>query len=531
MGRQDVLIRTDSAVGLRRHRETGAPGPDWFELAVLVLFAATSMWLIALNLWYAAHQHLVWTGIDGEFPIDQLQYLAWIKDASHHVLISDLFLSSRTPHDYLQPMIAISGGLTAAGLAPWLSLLFWKPVALVAGFVAIRAYCHRLLPTRAQRIAGLLLALFAGWFGVLANEWLPFQSWGYPFDLMSVAALIGALITYEADRTRVGLARMAAPFLGALTSWLHPWQGEVLIVLVIGSEARRSFVLARAGEWPSVGRAGVRPWRAAGLVSATALPLIYYAALGHFDPAWATGRASSQLSWPLGEVILPLLPLLVLALPAYTRRPSGFLGFTARLWPVAALLVWAVNEAGLGAWSVYAWVGISVPLGVLVVESADVVGLTRIPYGRLVTGLVVTALIIPGSFELMNQARTIIRPRRSDMNLISHSESRALAYLAADRLPGSVLSPFPLGDAVPAETGRQTFVGDNRWSPKYGIHNRRTWKLMHGLLSPATARRFVRRSHAQFILAPCGSRDLSRKLGKLVAPVRRFGCLRLYLIR
>ena len=45
-----------------------------------------------------------------------------------------------TPADYFQPAIAISGGLTALGMAPWLSLLLWKPVAVIAFFFAVRAF-------------------------------------------------------------------------------------------------------------------------------------------------------------------------------------------------------------------------------------------------------------------------------------------------------------------------------------------------------------------------------------------------------
>lgn len=525
MARQEGRFGPSPAVA----RDT-RPRWDPLELGVLALFAAVSAWLLGLDLWEAAHRHLIWTGIDGVYPIDQLQYLAWVVDASRHVLVSNLFVSGATPHDYLQPMIAISGGLTAAGVAPWLSLLVWKPIAILAVFLAVRALCHRLLGTRAQRNAALLLALFAAFFNVLEDEWIPFQAWGYPFDLLSLAALIGALLAYDRSRSR-GRGSAATPALGALAAWLHPWQGELLIVIVAGTEALQSLAVAR-GEL----RLGARS-RTGGLslavttILATALPLAYYAALGHYDPAWRTGQEASQQSWPLQRVLLPLLPLLIVALPGYLRRPSGSLGLSARLWPPAALLVWAVNEAGLGAWAVYAWVGITVPLAVLAVDGARSWDLARIPHHRWIAGLAIAALTIPGTCVMLSRSRGQVAPGHAHQNLISQAENRALVYLAADPRQGSVLSPFPAGDAVPGETGRHTFVGDNRWSEDYELRDAGAWNLVHGYLHRRRARSFVRRVDVGFILAPCGSKDLRPILGPLLRSVRRFGCVSVYAVR
>jgi hypothetical protein len=498
------------------------------ELAVLVLFAAVSSWLIALNLWDAGQHHLVWTGIDGEYPIDQLQYLAWISDAAHHVLVSDLFVSHGTPHDYLQPLIAISGALTAAGLAPWLSLLIWKPVAVLALFLAVREYCRRLLPARAGRLAALLLALFAASLHVLEDEWIPFQAWGYPFDLLALAALIGALLAYDRSRA-TGSAGWAAPGLGALAAWLHPWQGELLILVVIGAE-----VVAGVGVRSPGSAASAPPHRPprrvgllAGTVAMTALPLIYYACLGHFDPAWRAGQLVSQQSWPLSRVALPLAPLLIVALPAYGRPAAGLLDASVRVWPLAALAVWAINQTQFGAWSVYAWVGITVPLAVLAVQGAEL-WLGRIPHHRWLAALGVLALILPGSWAMIRTAAGRIEPHRADQNLISRSESRALAYLAANPRPGGVLSPFPTGDAVPGETGRRTVVGDNRWTERFDAHNRQAWSLVHGRLSRRQAVAFLRSTDTRFILAPCGSRHLRQTLGPMLRSVRQFGCFGVY---
>lgn len=529
MGRQPGRAGSGSSTRPRDWRTARNPQVDWPALSILALFAAVSTWLIALNLFYAAQQHLVWTGIDGIYPIDQLQYLAWIRDAAHNVLVSDLFNSRSSPHDYLQPMVVVSGWLTAAGVAPWLALLVWKPVAILALFLAIRAYCQRLLPTPTQRNLALLLALLAGSYNVLEDEWIPFLSWGYPFDLMSLAALVGALIAYQTSRTRGTLWPTAAA-LGALSAWLHPWQGELLIVLILGSEifSRLSGTEATAPTRTPTPR---HLMLAGSTVLATALPLAYYAALGHLDPVWRAGQAGSQRTFGLGTVGLPLLPLAVLALPAYLRRPAGFLDASVRVWPPAALLIWALNQTSLGAWSVYAWVGITVPLGILAVQGASVWRLSRLPGHRLLAALALGALTIPGSYAMLARAPGVIWPGSPNQNLVTHDESRALAYLAADRAPGSVISPFPLGDAVPAETGRHSFVGDNRWTLRYGARNELAWKFVDDRLRRRAAQSLLRRTGARFILAPCRSRNLGRTLGRMLVSARRFGCLRVYKVR
>src|ERR1700759_4847464 len=94
-------------------------GLDRFEFSVLGVFAAVSVFVLAIDLWRVAFDGAVWTGTDGVYIVDQMQYLAWIQDASHHFLVSNLFVLRGTPADYFQPAVVISGGLTALGMSPW----------------------------------------------------------------------------------------------------------------------------------------------------------------------------------------------------------------------------------------------------------------------------------------------------------------------------------------------------------------------------------------------------------------------------
>lgn len=504
-------------------------GLDWFEIAVLTLFAALSMYVLALNLWLSAAHHLIWTGIDGQYPTDQLQYLAWVQDAARHVLASDLFTLGPTPHDYLQPIIAISGGFVAAGVPPWLTLLLWKPLAVVAIFLAARAYTRRLIPAGATQRAALVLALFAASIRPFGNEWLPFESWGYPFDLLAVAALVGALLAYDRS-AREGRILSIAPLFGLLASWLHPWQGETLVLLICGSELVRLVLDLQAVPRADLAlrRRFARPLVA---IAATSLPLVYYAALDRFDPAWHIARIALEQRWPLQRLLLPLVPLIIAAAPAYARRPKNFLAVATRTWPLAALLTWGINQTGFGAWSVYGWLGITLPLGILAAESFGLWGFSRNRSRRLVGVLAVGVLTIPGSISLVAGVRSLVAPTTENPNLISRPESQALSYLAQDPKPGGVLAPVRTAELIPGETGRRTYVGDNRWSSHYVTRADASWSLLHGWMKPKEARAFVTSTGARFVLGDCRSQSLVSTLGATISSVHHFGCETLYVIR
>src|SRR5205085_993058 len=163
----------------------------------------------------------------------------WIRDSSHHLLASNLWVLRDTPADYFQPGIVISGGLTALGIAPWLTLLLWKPVAVVAFFFVAREYVNRSVAGVWARRAALALALFFGSFTVVYGSFsvlgdlLPgFLSWGYVFGLIALAAMVGALLAYDRARTRARLVWVPG-LLGALAGLLHPWNAELLILVVV----------------------------------------------------------------------------------------------------------------------------------------------------------------------------------------------------------------------------------------------------------------------------------------------------------
>ena len=111
----------------------GAVRIDPFELGLLAVFAVVSVWVLGLDLWQVIVHGRDWTGTDGVYLVDQMQYLAWIRDASHHLLASNLFVLRNhagrllpAGDRYLRRVVRDRSP------RPWLSLLLWKPIAVVS---------------------------------------------------------------------------------------------------------------------------------------------------------------------------------------------------------------------------------------------------------------------------------------------------------------------------------------------------------------------------------------------------------------
>jgi hypothetical protein len=500
---------------------------DGFDAAVLLAFAGLSLWVVAVDLWQVVAHGRLWTGTDGVYLADQLQYLAWIRDASRHVLVSNLFVLHPTPADYFQPAIAVSGGLTALGVAPWISLLMWKPIAVGGCFFAVRQFTRRSLPSRTGRRVALVLALFFGSFtivygsfGTIGDLFLGFLSWGYVFALLAVALLVAALLAYDTLRARNHVGWLPG-ILGALAGLLHPWHGALLIVIVLGAEAA-----LRIGYRRETRRLALP----AITVLLTALPLVYYVLLGRLDHSWHLAREASKHSFPLWPIALAVLPLLVPATLAYARRPKTFLPAATRAWPVAALIVYVLSASGLAATPLHAFEGITIPLAVLAVEGVRHLEWRRLPHGRLLVAAAIAAFTIPAAVSEAVNARRLALPRVGSAGFIDPAENRALGYLDDAAGPGGVIARSYLGLLVPAATGRHTFAGHCLWSePDCAGRLVAVRDLFTGRLTPSQSRAFVRGSRARFVLADCRpTADLRRILGPLIRSEHDFGCARVF---
>jgi hypothetical protein len=92
---------------------------------------------------------------------------------------------------------------------------------------------------------------------------------------------------------------------------------------------------------------------------------------------------------------------------------------------------------------------------------------------------------------------------------------------------------MPLGQAVPAFSGRQTYVGHYQWTPAYFQRAEETESLFGGRLDRQRAATLVHTSHATFLAADCRHDhvDLPAALPGLIARSWRFGCATVYELR
>jgi hypothetical protein len=513
------------------HTRTRRRRLDAFELSVLVAFAAVSVWVLALDVGRVVFDGAVWTGTDGVYIVDQMQYLAWIADASHHLLASNLFVLRDTPADYFQPAVAISGGLTALGMSAWLALLLWKPVAVLAMFFAVRAYARRSVTGVWERRTVLVLALFFGSYTLVYGNWsvlgdlFPgFLSWGYTFGLLALAAMVWALVVYDA--ARVDGRRLWLPgLLGALATLLHPWNGELLIGLVVAAE----LVMLASRRY---GREHVR--LTALTIVGTGVPLLYYAILGKADVNWKLAQVASKHAFSFWSIALAVVPLLLPAIVAYSKRPTTFLAAATRTWPLAAFGIFLLSGTSLGATPLHAFQGITLPLAVLAVEGLMLLGWRRLPRPVLIGAALVALFTIPALAKELSIAHTLAAPTPGNSNFIQADEKKALDYLAHAKDPGSVMTRSYLGAAVPGRTGRRTYVGDCLWSEPgcLTLTANAQWlfvKEPSGSPTPAAARSFVLNSGARFLLADCETtNDIPRLLGSIIRSTHSFGCATVY---
>jgi hypothetical protein len=371
-----------------------------------------------------------------------------------------------------------------------------------------------------------VLALFfgsftvvSGDFGVVGDMMPSFLSWGYTFGLLALGLLVLAILAYERGR-RTGRRLWVPGALGALASLLHPWQGELLVLIILGSE----LVM-----WRNTRRLP-RPALPIITLGATGLALLYYMALGKTDPSWELARDASKHAFSLWTILLALVPLIIPAGFAYRGRSGSFLTAATRTWPLAAVAVWVLSASQVSATPLHAFDGITIPLAVLAVKGTQRLRLYRLPRARLVAALAVAVATIPATAFLMNYVKGLAAPVAGNANFITTDEHHALQYLARLPQPGGVLTRFYLGAAVPAETGRRTYVGDCLWSePGCGARASSAQALFDGTLSAAQAQAFVAGSRARFVLADCSApKDLSRELSPLLRSVTRFGCATVY---
>jgi len=527
------------------------PGPraSRAELVLLLAFAAYGLFPLVLLIAHASQTHTIFTGADGligadgVLGADQLQYLAWARDGGAHALASDLFSLAPSGHVYLEPVFTITGLLWHLGLSLQLAYLLWKPVALVALFLAAVAWARRTFADQPAAHAGVItLALFLSapltalfsWTGLgagpfrfqlylLGYELLAANKlWGYVPSALGLALVPVTLLALEraldpySGSGRAGRASMTGVQRGPLllaaaaalmASWLHPWQGVTLILIFVGLAVWRRLRGGLALSVPVVG---------------AALPLGYYFLLSHTDPAWQLAAHYEVIPRLPPLVLLAGLGPLGLIAAAGVRRPGQVVvEQELLLWIAACLVTYFVNDA----FAPHALQGLSFPFAVLAVR-----GWRRLRLPAAIGAVAVALVTLPG---LVYDARKFVNTAngKTVQYYLPRSDASALAYLARGAPGGGVLAPTPFAVVIPSQTGRAVWVGHGYWSRDYVARGKRAEALFRGRMRPAAARAFVRATGAVLLVADCRHpADLTRSLGAEVISVRRFGCARVYVL-
>jgi hypothetical protein len=488
----------------------------------------------------AARHHRIFLGVAGFYPMDGLQYLAWVRDAQHG-LIRNLFGSANDHAVFVHPMWTPSGLLQRVlPFSDAAVLAFWKAISVLV----LMGGCARLvaahLSTQGRRVVALLLAVFGGlsplaglmwafdggarWdFARAAGDLIPAAAlWDYAPLAIALGlmpfAISGAQQLLAGARSRPALARTIA--ISLLVTWLHPWQGETLIAVYAGLVVWR-----RLDERAGAPRRPV-PWAALGLlIAATALPALYYLLLSRLDAAWAVSEHNSisAATIPAAVLLTCVVPLILTGLAAARRALSDPHARVLVLWIAATLLTVALSRSG----EYRAIDGLTIPVAVLAVRVWPESRRLR----RLAVPVVLGALAPAAAYGAIALPQLFGDGDRQYMQLVP-SEVRAarIAARAAGHAP--ILTTIYLGTAIPALTDVSSWVGHPIWTPDPQSRELQAGLLLSGLLGRAQAAQLIAVSGAGALIQPCGwPGNLAPQLAPLGFVEVRVGCARLFLRR
>jgi hypothetical protein len=512
------------------------------ELAVCCLVAAFAAIPPVLLIGRALVGDVTPTGVYTGLSFDQLQYLAWVREAGDGILISNLFTTDASSGVFLHPVFLASGLLSSLGVPVAVAWFVWVPVSVAALLVGVIAYMRRLFPSRSQRIAALVLALFLAppiqplldllgsgspnelnLLRLLGSQLQAVSGlWGYALNAIAIALLPLVFLALERAldeperRRRLVAAASAGAFLMA---WLHPWQGVTL-----------GLVLAGLLVWMRFDRAKLIPLVAVG--ASAAVPLLYYFALSRLNVDWSTASTNRLPHPSLVEgvkVAVGLSPFILLAALG-VRRPRNMQDMVLVLWPLACAACIFVPAAG---WE-YALAGASIPLSVLMVR-----GWQRLPLGAirargLARPLAIALIAFVAVPAAAYQVDSFVHGVRQAwfLHYSTPEEHRALEFLRTWPEPGGVVSTPQFGPVVPAATGRSVWSGHAVWTPGGGKREDLAWQMMGERLDRGEVRAVLAGSGAKFFLADCRfpPARVSDALGSAVTPLRTFGCAGVYRI-
>ena len=409
-------------------------------------------------------------------------------------------------------------------------------------FAGALALVRRFLARRDDRRLGLVLALFAcspvaalvGWAGlgnsgdklqvdfITGELWAGSYLWGYLFTAIAVGLLAAGAARLRARSRRRrsrcdggGGGRRAAVRLAAA---------------VAGRDVRARRSWRRS--WWSCDEAARRRARARDLalpLAATAAPLVYYALLGHYDPAWELAARVNELPrWPWWVLLAGLAPLALPAAFAYRLPAPGFGAVALRFWPLAALLVYFQP---FGTFPFHALQGLTPPLVVLAMLALRAhLGGRPVPLGARRGGGHAARRRRHGLPRREPRRR---RARRAPAVHARAGERAALRHLdERRRARRRARAGLHRASRCPPTPAARRGSARARGRPTSRSAHAQAEALFGGRLDAAAAEALVRRSRARFLLSDChGRADISELLAGFTEPPRRFGCASVWEVR
>jgi hypothetical protein len=491
---------------------------------VLILWALLP--LLALEIYAAAHGGRATGVFSSLIPEDQLQYFAWIRESGDHGAISNLFDNAPPHHVFVLPPFLLSGVLWRMGLPLPVAYHVWTVVGAIVLVASVSAFMRRSFAPRDARFATVLavalgapVALFETWLNLTSSQGgdrllayilAPVSAlWGYVPRLLATA-LMPAFFLIVTAVLGTGTRQRAwwAAALGAAVSWLHPWQGVVLLLVLTGL-----IVWARAPQLLT--RAAIP---SAGIVA----PLLYYAALRHEYPEWQHASTNPEYV-NAADLALVLGPFVVVAALGVRRPGADIHERIVLLWPIATAIT-AIAPTG-GRFEVFA--GLSIPLGVLCVR-----GWRRLRAPQWVTAAVVGIVLASAVVPLVADATRPVR-NRSGALWLHDGDQQAIQYLADASTHGAFLADSRIAAATVAFSGRRTWAAHASWSPQYADRAVLTNDLVAGRLPRRTAEAVISASRARFVFRDCGgawTHRLALPPAQLAAE-HRFGCAVVFELR
>lgn len=514
-------------------------------LALGVTLMAFAFLPFVLAAVHAARTHQLFLGAAGFYPYDELQYLAWVRDAQHG-LIRNLYGSAGSAL-FVHPMWSPSGWLQAlTGISDAAIMGFWRAVGvivLVAGcarlaarHIGLGAPRRRTLAVAAALLAGLspltvVLALAAGHGSILLSAGAELIPAAAVWDWAPLAIALGLMpfVIERIERLVDGSASRrdtsAAAGLAVLIAWLHPWQGEIVMLVGVGLAV-----------WHWVEVRGRVPLRAlarrllplAAVLTATGLPLIYYLLLSKVDRGWATASATDV--WleriPL-EVLLGLVAPAVALVLVLWRRFGGRDGDRVLIaWALATALTVAVTSSG----QYRALDGITIPVAVLVIRRWPSRAATK---RRLAVWALVAAALAPAAIPAVEGINGLSDPATRAYEWVGRDDAAAARAAGAVAAGRPVLTTPELGAALPALADAAAWIGHPVWTPHFSQRVIQSYLFTGGGMTGAEIRRLVLSVGARAVVSSCRlpAPGLARELAPLRFTAERFGCATLYRAR